>query len=103
MTRSVPLMMKVPLSVMSGNSPKYTSCSRTSLTGFLAPLASLSSTTRRTLTRSGAAELVCLEVEYRLPEAIAHVLQRRIAEITGNGEHAVEGGVQADFVALGLR
>ena len=55
MTRSVPLMTKVPLSVMSGSSPRYTSCSRTSLTGFLAPAASLSSTIRRTFTRRGAA------------------------------------------------
>ena len=34
-TRSVPLMTKVPFSVMSGISPMYTSCSLTSLTALL--------------------------------------------------------------------
>ena len=41
-TRSVPLMTKVPVSVMSGSSPMYTSCSRTSLTTWLPAGASLS-------------------------------------------------------------
>ena len=50
-----------------------------------------------------AAQLAFLDVEYRLAQAIAHVLERRIAGVAGNGEHAVESGVQADFVALGFR
>ena len=50
-----------------------------------------------------AAQLAFLDVEHRLAQAIAHVLERRIAGVAGNGEHAVESGVQADFVALGFR
>ena len=50
-----------------------------------------------------AAQLAFLDVEYRLAQAIAHVLERRVAGIAGDREHAVEGGMQADFVALGLR
>ncbi len=50
-----------------------------------------------------SAQLAFLDVEYRLAQAIAHVFERRVAGIAGNGEHAVEGGVQADFVALGFR
>src|SRR5580700_5321846 len=84
MTRSVPLMMKVPLSVMRGSSPKYTSCSRTSLTGFFTPLASL-------------------DVEYRFAQAVTHVLESRVTGVAGNGEHAVKRGVQADLIAFGLR
>ena len=53
MTRSVPLMMKEPVVVMSGISPMYTSCSFTSLVVGLG--ASLSMMTRRTLARSGLA------------------------------------------------
>src|SRR3984893_11124003 len=52
---------------------------------------------------SQSAQLAFLDVEHRFAQTIAHVLQRRVAGITGNGEHAVEGGVQADFVAFGLR
>src|SRR6202035_4390652 len=50
-----------------------------------------------------SAQLAFLDVEYRFTQPVAHVLERRIARIAGNGEHAVEGRVQADFVALGLR
>ena len=50
-----------------------------------------------------AAQLAFLDVEYRLAQAIAHVFQRRVAGVAGNGEHAVECGMQADFVALGFR
>ena len=104
MTRSVPLMTKVPLSVMSGSSPRYTSCSRTSLTGFLAPGASLSRTMRRTLTRKRggvgeAAQLAFLDVEHRLAEPVAHVLQGCVAAVAGNREHALECGVQSDALA----
>ena len=52
-TRSVPLMTKEPVVVMSGISPMYTSCSFTSLMVGLA--ASLSRIVRRTLARSGLA------------------------------------------------
>src|SRR5271170_928282 len=100
MTRSVPLMTKVPLSVMSGSSPRYTSCSRTSLTGFLAPGASLSSTIRRTFTRSEAAQLALFHVEHRLAEPVAHVLERGVSAVAGDREHALESRVQADLVAL---
>ncbi len=50
-----------------------------------------------------SAQLAFLDVEYRLAQAIAHVLERRVPGVAGNGEHAVEGGVQADFIAFGLR
>ncbi len=50
-----------------------------------------------------AAQLAFLDVEYRLAQAIAHVLERRVAGVAGNGEHAVESGMQADFVAFGFR
>src|ERR1700722_19022001 len=56
--------------------------------------------------RSGvgeAAQLAFLHVEHRIAEAIAHVLERRVARIAGDREHAVEGGVQTDIVAAGLR
>ena len=49
-----------------------------------------------------AAQLAFLDVEYRLAQAVAHVLERGISRIAGNGEHAVESGVQADFFALGF-
>jgi IS5 family transposase len=41
-----------------------------------------------------AAQLAFLDVEHRLAEAVAHVLERRVARIAGDREHAVEGGVQ---------
>src|SRR5260370_6562082 len=50
-----------------------------------------------------SAQLAFLDVEHRFAQTIAHVLERRVAGVAGNGEHTVEGGVQADFVALGLR
>jgi hypothetical protein len=50
-----------------------------------------------------SAQLAFLDVEYRLAEAVAHVLERRVAGIAGDRENAVESGVQADFVALGFR
>ena len=39
-------------------------------------------------------------VSYRLGEP---VFERCVPRVARNGEHAVEGGVQADFVAFGLR
>jgi hypothetical protein len=42
-----------------------------------------------------AAQLAFLDVEHRLAQAIAHVLERRIARIAGNREHALEGRVQS--------
>ncbi len=53
-TRSVPLITNVPTSVISGNSPIKTSCSRISLMGLTSPGTSLSKTTKRILTRKGA-------------------------------------------------
>src|SRR5260370_26279262 len=50
-----------------------------------------------------SAQLAFLDVEHRFAQAIAHVLERGVAGVAGNGAHTVEGGVQADFVALGLR
>ena len=49
-----------------------------------------------------SAQLAFLDVEYRLAQAIAYVLESGIAGIAGNGEDAVESGMQADFVALGF-
>ncbi len=42
-----------------------------------------------------AAQLAFLHVEHRLAEPIAHVLERRVARIARDREHALEGGVQA--------
>ena len=46
-----------------------------------------------------AAELALLDVEHRLAEPVAHVLEQRVARIADDREHAPERGVQADFVA----
>ena len=54
-TRSVPLMMKVPLSVINGISPKKTSCSLISRTLFFWVSGSFEYTVRRMVTFSGAA------------------------------------------------
>src|ERR1700680_5319748 len=54
MTRSVPLMMKVPFWVISGTSPKNTSCSLMSRMERLPVSASLSKMVRRMVTLSGA-------------------------------------------------
>jgi hypothetical protein len=54
MTRSVPLMMKVPFSVISGMSPKKTSCSLISRIVLLPVSASLSKMVSRIVTFSGA-------------------------------------------------
>jgi hypothetical protein len=53
MTRSVPLMMKVPLSVISGISPKKTSSSLMSRIDLASVSGSLSKTVRRIFTLSG--------------------------------------------------
>ncbi len=53
-TRSVPLMMKVPFSVISGTSPKNTSCSLMSRMERLPVSASLSKMVKRMVTLSGA-------------------------------------------------
>ena len=50
-----------------------------------------------------AAQLTFLHVEYRLAQAVAHVLEGRVARIARNREYAVECRVQTDVVALGLR
>ena len=42
------------------------------------------------------AQLALLDVEHRLAEPIAHVLERRIARIARDREHALECGVQTD-------
>src|SRR3984957_2836316 len=47
-----------------------------------------------------SAQLAFLDVEHGFAKAIAHVLERRVAGVAGNGEYAVERGMQADFVAL---
>ena len=49
-----------------------------------------------------APQLAFLDVEYRLAEAVAHVLERGVAGIAGDWKYAVEGGVQAHVVAAGL-
>src|ERR1700723_155791 len=48
-------------------------------------------------------QLAFLDVEHRLAQAVTHVLERGVPGIAGNGEHAVEGGVQPDFIAFGFR
>ena len=53
-TRSVPLMMNVPFSVISGMSPKKTSCSLMSRIVLLPVSASLSKMVSRMVTFSGA-------------------------------------------------
>jgi len=50
-----------------------------------------------------AAQLAFLDVEYRFAQAVTHIFESRVPGVAGNGEHAVEGGVQADFIALGFR
>ena len=53
MTRSAPLIMKVPRSVIIGRSQKKTSCSRISLTFFVPVSGSSSRITRRRVTFIG--------------------------------------------------
>ena len=55
MTRSVPVTINVPSSVISGISPKKTSCSLMSRMDFWSPAPSFSKTVSRMLTFSGAA------------------------------------------------
>ena len=50
-----------------------------------------------------AAQLAFLDVEHRLAEPIAHVLERRVAGVAGDREYAIEGRVQADLVTTRLR
>ena len=50
-----------------------------------------------------AAQLAFLDVEYRLAQAVADVFKRRISRVAGDGEHAVESGMQADLLAFGFR
>ena len=57
-TRSVPLMMNVPFSVIRGSSPRYTSCSRTSRMVWVFVSLSLSTTLRRSVTLSGIANVM---------------------------------------------
>src|SRR5690606_29259572 len=45
------------------------------------------------------AELALLDVEDRVAQAIAHVLERGISGIADDREHAAEGGVQPHFLA----
>ena len=54
-TRSVPLTINVPLSVISGISPINTSCSLMSCTDFAPVASSTSNTTRRSVAFTGAA------------------------------------------------
>ncbi len=46
-----------------------------------------------------AAQLALLHIEHRVAEAIAHVLENRIARVAGDRKHALERGVQARVVA----
>ena len=55
MTRSVPLMTNVPVSVISGTSPKYTSCSLMSRIVLTPVSGSLFHTTKRIVTFRGTA------------------------------------------------
>ncbi len=57
-TRSVPLMMNVPLSVMRGSSPRYTSWPRCSRMLRVFDSLSWSNTTRRSVTLSGMANVI---------------------------------------------
>ena len=47
-----------------------------------------------------AAHLAFLDVEYRLAQAIAHVLERRIARVADDREYRLERRVQTDVVAI---
>ena len=49
-----------------------------------------------------AAQLAFLDVEHRLTQPVAHVLERRVAGVAGDRKHAIEGRVQADLVAARL-
>src|SRR6266404_4462702 len=49
------------------------------------------------------AQLAFLHVEHRLPEPIAHILERRVAGVARNRKYTVESRVQAYLVALGFR
>jgi len=57
MTLSVPLMIKVPLSVISGISPKYTSCSLTARISLVFVMESIFQTTSLMVTFIGAAKV----------------------------------------------
>ncbi len=59
-TRSVPLMMKVPFSVIRGISPRYTFCSITLPTRRSFVCSSRSYTVRRSITRRGATYVIPL-------------------------------------------
>ena len=58
MTRSVPLMMKVPLSVIRGMSPMYTGCSLMSRIDRAPVSSSRSHTISRRITFKGAAKVM---------------------------------------------
>src|SRR5205823_9371763 len=79
--RSVPLMMKVPLSVISGISPKKTSCSLISRTLFFCVSGSLEYTVRRIVTFRGAAYVIprswhsCMSYLSCRPTGSPHLLQ----------------------------
>src|SRR5262249_1813262 len=49
-----------------------------------------------------AAQLALLDVEHRLAEPVAHVLERSVAAVARDREHAAERGVQADRIAVVL-
>ena len=50
-----------------------------------------------------ASELALLDVENRIAQAIADVLERGVTRIADDREHAAEGGVQAHLGAVGAR
>ena len=49
-----------------------------------------------------AAQLALLDVEHRIAEAVAHVLENRVAGVAGDREHALERSVQPVLVAAFL-
>lgn len=102
MTRSVPLMMKVPFSVMRGF-PHVDFLFLDVLDGLVRRLFVENDQAHLDAQRNGeghAAQDTFLDIESRLAQAIADVFQRCIAGIADNRENGFEGCMQANVAEL---
>src|SRR5213593_1743290 len=101
-TRSVPLMMNVPLSVMSGSSPRYTSWPRCSRIVRVFASLSWSKTTRRSVTFSGIAKVMPRSWHsyrvLRIAEVERVELQQRVVVVVGDREHRLEDSLEPDVL-----
>src|SRR5258708_1836743 len=103
-------MINVPLSVISGISPKNTSCSLISRTLFFPVSGSLEYTVSRMVTLSGAAaparrtQMVqpfqVAALAFPVADRIIDELQVAHTAEIGNRENTIEYGLQADVLAL---